>query len=140
MSAACVEMGYVDVASDTLDGEVGIAIEDGVVADVDAFLRSVLRGELSDEGCIVGCIVAGVVAHVGAQFYTQYFGDVENDVRVGVETDGGQGQYILVGGVLPGDFIVPVEDAEVQVLPEGCTEDLYAPALLAHFNVVCARF
>ena len=50
VAAACVEMGDIDVAAYTLDGEVGVAVEDGPVADLDARLCGVLCGVHPHEG------------------------------------------------------------------------------------------
>ena len=50
IAITCVEVGDVDVAAHTLDGEIGVAVEDGPVANLDARLRGVLNGVHPHEG------------------------------------------------------------------------------------------
>ena len=136
VAGALVEVGDIDVAAHSLEGEVSVAVENGVVADLHTGLRYVLHGVLLEEGCVVGGVVAGEVTHVHSEFHSQDLGDVEDDIGVGVEADGGQGEHVLIGGGLPGDLVVPMENAEFQVLAQGGTEDLDTAWLLAHGDVV----
>ena len=70
VAIAGVEVGDVDVTAHALDGEVGVAVEDGVVAELHAGLRGVLHHELPDEGGVVGGVVAGEIAHIDADLHT----------------------------------------------------------------------
>ena len=135
VAGGLVEMGYIDVSAHALDGEVRIAVEDGIMTYLRAGLGGVLNGELLDEGGVVRSVVLGEVAHVGSELHAQHLGDVEDDVGVGVEADGGQGQHILVRAGLPCHLVVPVEDSQFQILAQGGAEYLDAAALLAHFDI-----
>ena len=119
-----------------LQVQVGVDVHYRVVSYLDTVVR-VLEIELADGRRIVQRVILGEVAHVSTQFHGQYFlCQLELQVQVAVQRQVGQGQDILVAAFLICDFVVPVEDAQCQVMLQRRAQHLDVVAALAHPHVV----
>ncbi len=134
-TVALVGVVVLDVETATLEEEVGIDAEHGIIANLHAFV-GVLGGELADDGGIVGGIVLGEVLHVGTQFAVEHLGDKEGKIKVMVGGEFGQGQDVLFGGGLVGDVVVEMEGSELEVLLETCADNLDVIVVLTCYDVV----
>ena len=71
--------------------------------------------ELLDAGCIGGCVVLGEVTDIGTQLNGQHLlGEFGQYVEVMVERELGQWKYCFIARLLPGHFVVQVEDTEAE--------------------------
>ena len=68
-----------DIKARALEVEVGVDVDDGIVAELDA-LRRVLQGELTYDGRIGRGVVFGEIAYVAADLRTEHFGNLEFEV------------------------------------------------------------
>ena len=101
-----------------LGNEIGdtIYVYDGVTAYFHQVVRR-LQMELLDAGCIGGCVVLGEVTDIGTQLNGQHLlGEFGQYVEVMVERELGQWKYCFIARLLPGHFVVQVEDTEAEVL------------------------
>lgn len=102
--------------------EIGVDVDDGIIACLDALGR-VLHAVLADDGGVGGGIVGREIAHVGSELGAEHFCYAEEEVNVGIAGESGNRGNVVVGGGLVGEFVLPVEDAPVEVLTEGgCQE------------------
>ena len=116
-SALVVDVGGHDVEAGVLEVEIGIDVDDGIIAHLHAG-GLVLYAILSDDGAIGGAVIFGEIAEVGTQLGQEDFGKTEFEVEIGVGVEGGHGQHILVGRHLIGQGVLPVEDAPAEILIE----------------------
>ena len=93
--------------------------------DIDAHRLVLLHDVRLQLGAVFRRVVFREVAHIDAEVCLQHACDFEAEIEVGVDVELRQGQDAAVGCLLPCDDVVPVEDAEAEVLAELCRDDLY---------------
>ena len=87
--------------------------------------------ELLDAGCIGRCVVLGEVTDIGTQLNGQHLlGEFSQYVEVMVERELGQWKYCFIARLLPGHFVVQVEDTEAEVLFQRSRQHLYVASVL----------
>ena len=130
VARACRDVAVHDEEAGALQVHVGIDINEGIAAQLHAALGILLDGKLVELRTEVGSVVLGEEADVAAYLEGQLTDHHELQVEVAEEVEGGQRQHLLVAGVLVGDHVLPVEDAQAEVLLELGGEHVDAAALL----------
>lgn len=123
--AGAVDVAHEDIEAAALQLEVGVEVAEGVVAHRGAHRLVLLHDVRLQLGAVFRRVVFCEVAHIDAEVCLQHACDFEAEIEVGVDVELRQGQDAAVGCLLPCDDIVPVEDAEAEVLAELCRDDLY---------------
>lgn len=132
-----VDMTVHHVEAALLEVEVGIDVDDRVVAYGDAGVRvGVLKVIHAEARAIGGCIVGCEIANIAAQLDAQHFSIGELQIEIAVDIDERQGEYIVATAVLRCHLVVPMQDAEGKVLIECSAQYLDVAAILAWSDVV----
>ena len=99
-----------------LQEEVGIDIDDGVGAGLHPHGFVGLHDELSEGRAVFGSVVFGEEAHVGSEVAVEDVGYLELHEEIGVDVECRYGENLGMRRTLIGDLVLPVEDAEFEVL------------------------
>ena len=113
-----------DVEPRVFEVEVGVNVDDGMAAHLDAVVGS-LYGKYSKLGTVGRGFVFGEVAHVCAELYAEHFGNTEEQVEIGVGIERWERVNVFVRRGLVGQLVLPVEDAKAEVLSQPEAEQLY---------------
>ena len=89
-----------------LEEEVGIHIDDGVVAHRHTVVFVLLHGKLCDSWHEVRGVVFGEIPRVGSQVAVEYLGNLETQIQVGICIQGRQGEDVLRARLLLGEVRV----------------------------------
>lgn len=135
MACALIDVIVLNVESCALEVEIDVDAGDWVVAYLGACLLF-LEHELRDDRGIVGCIVFCEELDVASQFAVEDFGYLEIDVEIVIERECREGQYVLVGSGLERDVVFQMENAELEVLTQVGSYDLYVVAALEWADIV----
>jgi len=130
-----IDMTHHHKEASLLKMEVGIDIEDGIIADLNTigpFLNSILAQTRS----IVRCVVLGKISYVSAEVALQDFSDFEAKIEIGVHIKLRNGQYIFGTRLLISKDILPVEGAELEVLIQLKGKQTYGITALTHMNII----
>lgn len=123
VALACIDVAHHDEEAGVLEVCVGIYVYDRVVTYLHIVFAITLYCVHSYVWRIVWGFVAGKVAYVCTHVYLQYLGDANLDVEVAVYIESRYRESTLVAGVLVGNLILPMEDAELEVLFQlGCQQ------------------
>ena len=79
-----------------LEEEVGIHIDNGVVASLHPAVCIFLHGKLCDARNEVGGVVFGEIPCIGAQVTVEHLGNLETQIQVGICIQGWQGDDVLM--------------------------------------------
>ena len=131
LAGSRIHMAHHDEETGVLEVEVGIDVDNGIVAHFDGDFVF-LHDKLADGGTVVGCIVFREIAGVGAKVAFQHAGYLEPQEEVGVDVQVGHGQGVFVGRLLPRDGALPVERSQREVLGERGGDEVDGFAALAH--------
>ncbi len=96
VALSCIDMAHHYEETGVLDVNVGVNIDDRIVAYLYVVLAVALYRILSHIRCIVGSFIACKVAHVSTQVYVQHLYYLELDVEVGVGIEGWYWQNTLL--------------------------------------------
>ena len=118
-----------DIEAGALEVEVCIDRDEGIVSNL-FLLQRVLVHEHAHHWRIVWCIVFGEVLQVCSKLGLKDFGYAEAQVKVGVERQGREWEYIFVCTSLVGDVVLPIENAKFEVLAQIGADNLYVLAAL----------
>ena len=123
VTLAGIDVAHHDEKAGMLEMCIGIYVDDRVVAYLHVVLAITLYGIHAHVWRIVWGFVAGKVAYVGTHVYFQYLGNVYFDIEVAVYIECRYRKCTLVAGVLIGNQVLPMEDAELEVLFQlGCQQ------------------
>ena len=121
------EEGYcscTDKDAGVLDVNIGVGIDDRVVAHLHVLLAVALHGILTDVRRIIRSLVAGEVSGISTQLDIQYLYHLEFDEEVSIYVEVWHWQGTLAAGMLVGNHVLPVEDAKLEILLQLCREQI----------------
>ena len=125
----CIDVIHHHENACTLQVQVDIGVDDGVAAYVHPVVLGLER-ELLDGGHVGRGVVGGEIPQIRPELQRQDLEQPGQQVEIMIERQVGQGQYGLVAGLLPDDFVVQVENAQLEVLLQHGRKHLHAPAVL----------
>ena len=130
-----VTLTGIDVAhhheeSRMLDEHIGGGIDDRVVAHLHIVSTIALYDILSHIWRIVGSLIASEIASVGTEVDIEHLSYTELDVEVRIDIKVWYWYHLLLARVLVGNYVLPVEDAQTEVLHELSCQDVDRTATL----------
>lgn len=112
-------MAHHDEETTLLEAEIGIYIDYGVIAYFGAKGVVFLYAVASCLRTVFWGVVFGEPAHIGSEMYAEDAGDGEIEIEVGPVVEGWHCEEYLLAALLIGETILPVEDAETEILLYG---------------------
>jgi len=112
-------MAHHDEEATLLEAEIGIDIDYGVIAYLGAKGVVFLYAVTSCLRTVFWGVVLGEPAHVGSEMHAEDAGDGEIEIEVGPVVEGWHRKEDFLTALLIGETILPVEDAETEVLLYG---------------------
>jgi hypothetical protein len=116
VALSCIQMAHHHEEAGVLDVNIGVGIDDRVVAHLHVLLAVALHGILTDVRRIIRSLVACKVSGVCTQLDIQYLYHLEFDEEVGIYVEVWHWQGTLAAGMLVGNHVLPVENTELEVL------------------------
>ena len=113
-----------------LEIHIGIYVNHGIVAYLDTVFAVFLYCELSESRAVVMRIVLGKESHVASQVNVEHMSYSEAQEKVGVNVEVGHGKHVGVARFLPGDYALPVENAQTHILLERSRDECEVFAML----------
>ena len=84
-----IDVCCVYVETTLFEVQVGINIDNGIIANGYALVVGILDSKHSCCSEVVGCIVGCEIAYIATNLYAQHFGQTEVEIQIGIDVEHG---------------------------------------------------